>query len=613
MAFQKKEWLRRIVEFPGRRKITPSGIENVYNIERAEGDVLQAGDGFTKENMDDLEERIAAEFKVTQSLAPTELIPRNSDLDDYTDPGCFRVADSAVAKTILHTPITNAGYMLDVYKPYGPGNNGIVMQIARVFDFTELVRYHGFDNKWSDWEKRNIPMTGATASAAGKAGLVPTPDAGTQNKFLKGNGAWADVFIARGEYTGNIDNLYGYENIGTYFVLSTNITGTLPDDIGAFYYVLVIFTASPNICIQLMMSLNYGKMYMRGRTANGWLGWFSLKKIVYSSFSDFPAVGDPQVLYIDDTTDPRLMYTWDSSTSKYVLTGGAGGADGSSIDIPITLPASGWTGTAAPYSQTVTVPQIRETMTPLLYFSGTGDAAQYAYSLITGYEAGYAQMTFSAADKPQVDIPITLKGVPAQQLEFADNTVVVVVPADGFALNEDVGRYEQTITVEGMTPGMGGMFDIVRSGPVLTVEESKIVSNITDIIRLEDAIKIVCLEPPEQQYMLALYGTFTQAAEGTTLLAGMQGWFDKVEELEKGSLFYVDHKLTITANSGLTPWSAYGVKNVSVASATPVSAQIIGGSSFYGSVTLNVNNGSMYVYGAIAGEYTIRVLYSHTD
>lgn len=401
MAFQKKEWLRRIVQFPGRRKITPSSTENVYNVERSEGDIIQAGDGFTKENMDDLEERISSGFK---------------DMEPF----------------------------------YGP-------------------------------------------------------------------------------------------------------------------------------------------------------------------YSNFPIPGDPNRTYIDNTVEPRLMYTWDPETSTYILTGGAGGADGSSIDIPLTLPSAGWTGESAPYTQTVTVPQMRESMTPLLFFSGSGDAAQYAYSLITGYDAGYAQMTFSAADRPQVDIPITLKGIPAQQLEYADNTVVVVVPADGFELNEDLGRYEQTITVEGMTPGMGGLFDIVRSGPVLTLEESKIVASITDIIRLDGAIKIVCLEPPAQQYMIALYGTFTQATEGTTLLAGMQGWFDRVEELEKGSLFYVDYKLTITANSDVSVFSAYGVMNVSVASATPVSAQIIGGSNFYVSVTLNVNSGSLYVYGVNAGEYTIRVLYVHTS
>lgn len=37
------------------------------------------------------------------------------------------------------------------------------------------------------------PFTGATATTAGEKGLVPAPAAGEQDKFLKGDGAWADV------------------------------------------------------------------------------------------------------------------------------------------------------------------------------------------------------------------------------------------------------------------------------------------------------------------------------------------------------------------------------------------------------------------------------------
>lgn len=102
----------------------------------------------------------------------------------------------------------------------------------------------------------------------------------------------------------------------------------------------------------------------------------------YGAYVDFPTVGEPGRFYIDDTVDPRLMYTWDSETQKYILTGGAGGADGGSIDIPITLLADAWTGDTAPYSQTITVPQMREGMTPLFYLSSTGAEAEYAYSQI---------------------------------------------------------------------------------------------------------------------------------------------------------------------------------------------------------------------------------------
>lgn len=320
MGFIKKEWKKRISEFPGRRKIIPTAEEQVYDVERAEGEILQSGDGFTKENMDDLEDRIAKGFE-------------------------------------------------------------------------DAENFHG-------------------------------------------------------------------------------------------------------------------------------------------SYVNFPRPGEIGKLYIDDTVDPRLIYTWDAETEDYVLTGGAGGADGSSVDISVTLSASGWTGTTAPYQQTVSVPQLRETMTPLHFLAGSGDAVQYAYSLITDYTVGYGQITFFAADMPTVDIALVLKGVPAQELEYVDNTVLVPVEAAGFALNEDSGRYEQTITVTGITVGSSGWYDILRSGAVLTQAESEIMANITDVQRQDGAIKIVCLAAPTQDYTLVLYGTYKEAAEGDTLLANMQGWFSRVEVLE---------------------------------------------------------------------------------
>lgn len=36
-------------------------------------------------------------------------------------------------------------------------------------------------------------MIGATATTAGSAGLVPAPQAGDQNKFLRGDGTWVEV------------------------------------------------------------------------------------------------------------------------------------------------------------------------------------------------------------------------------------------------------------------------------------------------------------------------------------------------------------------------------------------------------------------------------------
>lgn len=278
-------------------------------------------------------------------------------------------------------------------------------------------------------------------------------------------------------------------------------------------------------------------------TAAAWGIFVEGEKPYYGAYADFPNPGEPNKFYVDDTADPRLMYTWDETTEKYILTGGAGGADGGSVDIPITLNADDWTGATAPYAQTVTVPQMREGMTPLYFLGGSGDDIQYAFSLITGFQSGYAQITFYAADTPEVDIPIILKGIPAQEMEYVDNTVAFLVEPSGFTKNTTTGRYESTIEVPGMTEGTGGVWDIIRSGPVLTEVESAIAAAITDVDRLDGAVKISCFEVPAQRYMMCISGAYPDVEPGTVILAGMQEWFDRVDALEKSNEYSFEEKV----------------------------------------------------------------------
>lgn len=60
MAFAKKTWKDRLSEFPGRRKLKDinTNVESVYDVSRAEGELFQAGDAYSAENMNDLETRI---------------------------------------------------------------------------------------------------------------------------------------------------------------------------------------------------------------------------------------------------------------------------------------------------------------------------------------------------------------------------------------------------------------------------------------------------------------------------------------------------------------------------------------------------------------------------
>lgn len=64
MEFTKKTWKNRIVEFVGRRNLenTLTGEVITVDVKRNEGEILQTGDAFSAENMNDLEKRISDAF-----------------------------------------------------------------------------------------------------------------------------------------------------------------------------------------------------------------------------------------------------------------------------------------------------------------------------------------------------------------------------------------------------------------------------------------------------------------------------------------------------------------------------------------------------------------------
>ena len=70
MGFTKKTWKNRIAEYINRRLITmEDGSTNLVTVARNEGTISQEGDAFNAANMNDLEDRIEAEFnEVTRSL-----------------------------------------------------------------------------------------------------------------------------------------------------------------------------------------------------------------------------------------------------------------------------------------------------------------------------------------------------------------------------------------------------------------------------------------------------------------------------------------------------------------------------------------------------------------
>ena len=64
MAFAKKTWVDRLVEYAGRRKLTniSTGTTEVVDVTRSEGTVSAEGDAFNAANMNNLESRIYNTF-----------------------------------------------------------------------------------------------------------------------------------------------------------------------------------------------------------------------------------------------------------------------------------------------------------------------------------------------------------------------------------------------------------------------------------------------------------------------------------------------------------------------------------------------------------------------
>lgn len=68
--FEKKTWVNRQSEHPARRRLTPTGNDNEYDVARAEGVIMEDGDAFDAETMNDLEKRVAEGFS---TLDPADL------------------------------------------------------------------------------------------------------------------------------------------------------------------------------------------------------------------------------------------------------------------------------------------------------------------------------------------------------------------------------------------------------------------------------------------------------------------------------------------------------------------------------------------------------------
>ena len=70
----------------------------------------------------------------------------------------------------------------------------------------DIIAYDAGSDTWVNTDVNTIVdvMVGATALSAGSKGLVPTPAAGDNNKFLRGDGTWSDVVAGISSFDSNL-------------------------------------------------------------------------------------------------------------------------------------------------------------------------------------------------------------------------------------------------------------------------------------------------------------------------------------------------------------------------------------------------------------------------
>ena len=113
-------------------------------------------------------------------LGPAVNISANSDLNDYTRSGSYRVISAAIAETIGNTPRTTSGYKLFVINYT---SQDYATQIAIASTYTWIRRLAPSDG-WTAWERiitANVDDKGSQYYARNNLGVWDTLWSGTWN------------------------------------------------------------------------------------------------------------------------------------------------------------------------------------------------------------------------------------------------------------------------------------------------------------------------------------------------------------------------------------------------------------------------------------------------
>lgn len=270
-------------------------------------------------------------------------------------------------------------------------------------------------------------MKGATSSSAGSAGLVPAPNIGEQLKFLRADGAWViptntTYSVGTSSYLG-ITKLYtetGSATDGTMTqnAITTALNGKSPTSHTHNYAGSSSAGGNANAAVKLATARKIGSASFDGTTditlsQIGVINPIELTRAEYEDLIINNRIDDNQYYNVIDDYDSDILINDSSVSKKYVYSSDKTEKTYSkkSTTSTVTLSASAWSGSSAPYSCVLSVEGVTATnIIEINYASSASDAAIEAYQGAGLKDGGQSagRITLLATEKPTVNIPITI-------------------------------------------------------------------------------------------------------------------------------------------------------------------------------------------------------------
>ena len=270
-------------------------------------------------------------------------------------------------------------------------------------------------------------MKGATSSSAGSAGLVPAPNIGEQLKFLRADGAWViptntTYSVGTSSYLG-ITKLYTETGSATDGTMTQNAITTALNGKSATGHTHNYAGSSSaggnaNAAVKLATARKIGSASFDG-TADitlsqmGVINPIELTRAEYEDLIVNNRIDDNQYYNVIDDYDSDILINDSSVSKKYVYSSDKTEKTYSkrSTTSTVTLSASTWSGSSAPYSYVLSVAGVTATnIIEINYASSASDAAIEAYQGAGLKDGGQSagRITLLATEKPTVNIPITI-------------------------------------------------------------------------------------------------------------------------------------------------------------------------------------------------------------